>query len=184
LACGSNSLVAARCRDGREAAAPSENIVIRNCQMKDGHGGVVLGSEMSSGIRNVFVEDCKIGSPNLVRAIRLKSNSSRGGFLENLFVRNITVDQVKEAVVRINLQYEKDRGTNFPTVRNIHLTNITAEKCKRPFYFVGLPESKINNIIIQDCAFRDAAQPSVFQDVATVELRNFQLLPREGLDND
>jgi polygalacturonase len=173
-----------RGRDGRRSATPSENIIIRNCEMKDGHGGVVLGSEMSGGIRNVFVEDCKMGSPNLVRAIRLKSNSSRGGFLENLFVRNITVDQVKEAVVRINLQYEKDRGKFFPKVSNIHLANITSEKCKRPFYFVGLPESTIANVIIQDCTFRDAASPSVFQHVETVELRNFQLLPRDGLDND
>jgi polygalacturonase len=173
-----------RGRDGRESATPSENIIIRNCEMKDGHGGVVLGSEMSGGIRNVFVEECKMGSPNLNRAIRLKSNSSRGGFLENLFVRNITVDQVKEAVVRINLQYEKDRGEFFPTVSNIHLTNITAEKCKRPFYFVGLPESKIKNVVIQDCTIRNASSPSVFQDVETLELRDFQQPPREGLDND
>jgi polygalacturonase len=173
-----------RGRDGRQSGVPSENILIRDCQMNDGHGGVVLGSEMSGGIRNVYVEDCKMGSPNLVRAIRLKSNSSRGGFLENLYVRNIAVGQVKEAVVRINLQYEKDRGTDYPTVRNVYLTNITAEKCQRPFYFVGLPESKIEHVVIQDCTFHDAAEASVFRDVDTVELRNFRLLPHAGLDND
>ena len=173
-----------RGRDGRQAAVPSENIVIRDCQMKDGHGGVVLGSEMSGGIRNVYVENCKMGSPNLVRAIRLKSNSSRGGFLENLFVRNIAVDQVKEAVVRINLLYEKDRGTDFPMVRNIHLKNVTAEKCKRPFYFVGLPESTIKNVVIEDCTVSTASSPSVFEYTDEVQLRNFRLLPREGLDND
>src|SRR4029079_4683213 len=125
--------------DGRRIGVPSENIIIRGCKMKDGHGGVVLGSEMSGGIRNIFVEDCKMDSPNLLRAIRLKPNSSRGGYLENLFVRNLQVTQVKEAVVRINLQYDKDRGTNYPTVRNIQLQNITSDKSKRPFYFVGLP---------------------------------------------
>jgi polygalacturonase len=170
--------------DGQRSGVPSENIVIRNCQMKDGHGGVVLGSEMSAGIRNIFVEDCQMGSPNLVRAIRLKSNSSRGGYLENLFVRNISVVQVKEAVVRINLQYEKDRGKDYPIVRNIHLTNITAEKCKRPFYFVGLPESKISNVIVEGCTFHDATSPSVFEGVDELQLRNFRLLPRDGLDND
>ncbi len=173
-----------RGEDGRRAATPSENIVIRNCQMKDGHGGVVLGSEMSGGIRNIYVEDCEMGSPNLVRAIRLKSNSSRGGYLENLFVRNITVVQVKEAVVRINLQYEKDRGKYYPIVRNIHLMNITAEKCKRPFYFVGLPEAKIRNVVVEACTFHNATSPSVFEGVDEVQLRNFQLLPHAGLDND
>ena len=117
--------------DGRRIGVPSENIIIRGCQMKDGHGGVVLGSEMSGGIRNVFVEDCVMDSPNLDRAIRLKSNSSRGGYLENLFVRNVRVGQVKEAVVRINLQYDKDRGEHYPRVRNIHLAEHHVRK-KRP----------------------------------------------------
>jgi polygalacturonase len=163
---------------------PSENIIIRGCQMKDGHGGVVLGSEMSGGIRNIFVEDCVMGSPNLDRAIRLKSNSSRGGFLENLFVRNVRVAQVKEAVVRINLQYDKDRGEHYPQVRNIQLQDITSEKSKRPFYFVGLPNAKITNVLIENCTFQNASQPSVFEYTDDVRFRNFRLLPRDGLDDD
>jgi hypothetical protein len=151
--------------------------------MKDGHGGVVLGSEMSGGIRNVFVEDCEMGSPNLERAIRLKSNSSRGGFLENLFVRNIRVGQVKEAVVRINLQYDKDRGSNFPQVRNIELRNISCEKSGRPFYFVGLPEARITNVLIKDCTFQNAAKASVFEYTDDVRLENLRLLPSGGLDD-
>jgi len=170
--------------DGRRIGVPSENIIIRGCQMKDGHGGVVLGSEMSGGIRNVFVEDCTMGSPNLDRAIRLKSNSSRGGFLENLFVRNVKVAQVKEAVVRINLQYDKDRGEHYPVVRNIRLENITSEKSKRPFYFVGLPNSKITNIQVQNCTFQNVSQPSVFEHTSDLRFVNFRLLPASGLDDD
>jgi polygalacturonase len=170
--------------DGRRIGVPSENIIIRGCQMKDGHGGVVLGSEMSGGIRNIFVEDCVMGSPNLERAIRLKSNSSRGGYLENLFVRNLKVAQVKEAVVRINLQYDKDRGNHYPTVRNIELKNITSEKSKRPFYFVGLPNAKITNVLVENCTFQNASHPSVFENTDDVHFRNFRLLPREGLDDD
>ncbi|HEX6963157.1 MAG TPA: glycoside hydrolase family 28 protein, partial [Lacipirellula sp.] len=81
--------------DGRRLSVPSENIVVRNCTMKDGHGGVTLGSEMSGGIRNVFVEDCYMSSPNLERGIRLKSNTRRGGYLENMFVRNVEVGEVE-----------------------------------------------------------------------------------------
>jgi polygalacturonase len=170
--------------DGRRINVPSENILIRNCHMKDGHGGVVLGSEMSGGIRNIFVEDCVMGSPNLDRAIRLKSNSARGGYLENLYVRNVQVDQVKEAVVRINLQYDKDRGNHYPTVRNIHLQNITSEKSKRPFYFAGLPNAKITGVLVENCTFQNSSKPSVFEHTADVELRNFRLIPPEGLDDD
>jgi polygalacturonase len=170
--------------DGRRIGVPSENIVIRNCTMKDGHGGVVLGSEMSGGIRNVFVEHCTMDSPNLDRAIRLKSNSMRGGYLENLFVRNVRVGQVKEAVVRINLQYDKDRGEHYPRVRNITIENVTSEKSGRPFYLVGLDNAPIENVLIKDCTFKHAAKSSVFEHVDQLALRNFRLLPREGLDDD
>jgi polygalacturonase len=169
--------------DGRRIGVPSENIMIRGCEMKDGHGGVVLGSEMSGGIRNIFVEDCVMDSPNLERAIRLKTNSRRGGYLENLFVRRVRVGQVKEAVVRINLQYDKDRGEHYPIVRNIHLQNVTSEKSGRPFYFVGLENAKISNVVIEDCTFKNAAQPSVFENVEEVRLHNFRLLPNKGLDD-
>ena len=171
--------------DGRRIGVPSENIIVRGCTMKDGHGGVVLGSEMSGGIRNVFVEDCVMGSPNLERAIRLKSNSLRGGYLENLFVRNVQVGQVKEAVVRINLQYDKDRGEHYPAVRNIHIENVTSTKSGRPFYFVGLekaPNPKCRHRKLH--IFKNAAQPSVFEHVDQVTLRNFRLLPPKGLDDD
>ncbi len=170
--------------DGRRIAAPSENIIVRSCTMRDGHGGVVLGSEMSGGIRNVFVEDCAMDSPNLDRAIRLKSNSLRGGYLENLFVRNIQVGQVKESVVRINLRYEDGVGEHYPTVRNIHIENLSSSKSSRPFYLVGLDKAKIENVIIENCTFKNAAKPSVFEHVDQITLKSVRLVPREGYDND
>ena len=97
-------------------------------------------------------------SPNLDRAIRLKSNTMRGGYLENLFVRNVKVGQVADAVVRINLNYDKDRGTHNPTVRNIFIEGITSERSKHPFYFAGLDDSKIRNVVIENCTFKNAAK--------------------------
>lgn len=112
--------------DGRRVNIPSENIVVRGCEMKDGHGGVVMGSEMSGGVRNVFVENCTMDSPNLDRALRIKSNSVRGGFVENVYMRNVTIGQVGDAVLKINFYYgEKDTGQFTPTVRNIHMENVT-----------------------------------------------------------
>ena len=77
--------------DGRRVNVASENIVIQNCTMKDGHGGVVIGSEISGNIRNVFAEDCTMDSPNLDRALRIKTNSLRGGVVENIYMRNVTI---------------------------------------------------------------------------------------------
>ena len=74
-----------RNEDGRLWNIPSENIIVRNCTMADGHGGVVIGSEISGGCRNVFVENCEMDSPNLDRVLRLKTNTCRGGVTENIY---------------------------------------------------------------------------------------------------
>jgi polygalacturonase len=170
--------------DGRRIGVPSENIIIRDCQMKDGHGGVVLGSEMSGGIRNVFVENCEMDSPHLERAIRLKSNSLRGGYLENLYVRNVQVGQVIDAVVRINLNYDRDRGEHYPLVQNIFIEGVTSEKSKYPFYFAGLDGMQIRNVVLENCTFRNAAKPSVIENVDEITLRNVRLLPSDGIDHN
>lgn len=91
---------------------------------ENGHGGVVIGSEISGGYRNLFVENCRMDSPDLDRVIRIKTSTCRGGLIENVFVRNVTVGQCREAVLRINLQYENREKCNrgyAPTVRNVHL---------------------------------------------------------------
>jgi polygalacturonase len=113
--------------DGRRVGIPSENIIVQNCKMVDGHGGVVMGSEISAGVRNVFVENCAMDSPNLDRAIRIKSNSKRGGLVENIYVRNLDIGQVKESVLIIDMFYNVyggQVGTFIPQVRNIYLENI------------------------------------------------------------
>ncbi|TWT97658.1 Polygalacturonase [Botrimarina colliarenosi] len=160
--------------DGRRVGRPSENIVVRGCTMRDGHGGVVLGSEMSGGIENVFVEDCDMDSPHLERAIRLKSNSMRGGYLRNMQVRNIRVGEVSDAVFRVNLVYsEPESGPYPPAVSDVVLENITAEKCKRPMHLVGLPESPIRGLTVRNCRFGGAKQPSLIEHVESLTLENY-----------
>ncbi|MEI9904545.1 MAG: glycosyl hydrolase family 28 protein [Asticcacaulis sp.] len=96
--------------DGRRVNTPSENIVVRNCRMMGGHGGVSLGSEASGGIRNIFVHDCHMGSPNLNRALRLKSNSYRGGYIENIVFRDVTIDSVADDIFQVDLSYGEGRA--------------------------------------------------------------------------
>jgi polygalacturonase len=113
--------------DGRRVGITSENIYIQNCKMYDGHGGVTIGSEISAGVRNVFVENCMMDSPELDRAFRIKSNSRRGGFVENLYARNIQIGEVGESVLGIDLFYSvhgNQSGTFLPRVENIYLENV------------------------------------------------------------
>lgn len=151
-----------RNQDGRKWNIPSENIIVRNCFMKNGHGGVVIGSEISGGYRNLFVENCRMDSPDLDRVIRIKTSTCRGGLIENIFVRNITVGQCREAVLRINLQYENRENCNrgyTPTVRNVHLKNVTCEKSQLGILIIGLEdENHVNNISIEDCQFNNVSK--------------------------
>ena len=143
-----------RNQDGRKWNIPSENIIVRGCFMKNGHGGVVIGSEISGGYRNLFVENCRMDSPDLDRVIRIKTSTCRGGLIENVFVRNVTVGQCSEAVLRINLQYENREKCNrgyAPTVRNVHLKNVTCEKSKLGVLIIGLDDDKhVYNVSVED----------------------------------
>ncbi len=162
--------------DGRRLNIPSENIVIRHCEMKDGHGGVVLGSEISGSVRNVFVEDCVMDSPNLDRALRFKTNSVRGGVIENFFARRITVGQVAEAVILIDFNYEEgDAGQFTPTMRNIFVSDLTAKKGKYALFLKGYARSPITNMKIENCRFDEMANPNVVEHVKDISLTNITI---------
>ena len=142
---------------GRFAGRPSKNIIIRNCKMQNGHGGVVIGSEISGGCQNVYAENCEMDSPELERVLRIKTNSCRGGVIENINMRNITVGQCKEAVLKINTDYEPKevccRGFN-PTVRNVWMENVTCQKSRYGVMIVGMPDDcQVYDIDVKDCRF-------------------------------
>ena len=146
-----------RNNDGRLWNKPSENIIIRNCEMQNGHGGVVIGSEITGGCRNLFAENCKMDSPDLDRVVRIKTNTCRGGIIENIYARNIEVGQCGESVLKINLDYEPKeiccRGF-VPTVRNINIENITCNKSKYGVLIVALDSvTNVYDINVKNCRF-------------------------------
>ena len=146
-----------RNRDGRERNIPSKNIIIRNCEMKNGHGGVVVGSEISGGCQNVYAHDCVMDSPELERVLRIKTNSCRGGIIENINMRNIKVGVCKESVLKINLDYEHNeiccRGY-YPIVRNVYMENVTSEKSQYGVQIIGLDEDTyVYDITVKNCKF-------------------------------
>lgn len=140
--------------DGRRVGIPSKNIIVQKCKMIDGHGGVVMGSEITAGVNNVFVENCAMDSPNLDRAIRIKTNSKRGGTTEDIFVRNIEVGTVKECVLRVTMFYDiygSQVGNFIPAIRNISLENIKVKNGgKFGILADGYKESPIENITLKN----------------------------------
>ena len=151
--------------DGRRINTPCENIVIRNCDMKAGHGGVVIGSEISGGVRNVFAENLRMSSPDLERAIRIKTNSVRGGIIEHLRYRDITIGQVRDAIV-INFYYEEgDAGSFDPTVRDIEISNLTCEQAERVFQVRGFERAPIRDFRMLDLEFHKAGEIGTIEQV-------------------
>ncbi|OXA78529.1 Pectate lyase superfamily protein [Flavobacterium aquidurense] len=148
------AIKAGRDADGRRVAIPSKNIIVQNCKMIDGHGGVVIGSEISAGVNNVFVEDCIMDSPNLDRVIRIKTNSKRGGVIEDVFVRNLEVGTVKECVLKLNMFYNvygAQTGNFIPVIRNINLENINVKNGgKYSVWAEGYKESPVENITLKN----------------------------------
>ena len=146
-----------RNNDGRLWNQPSKNIIIRNCKMEDGHGGVVIGSEISGGCENVYAENCVMDSPHLERILRIKTNNCRGGHVQNINMRNVVVGQCKEAVVKINLDYERKeicyRGFE-PIVNNVNVENVTCQKSDYGVLIIGRDSlENVYDINIKNCKF-------------------------------
>jgi polygalacturonase len=165
-----------RNEDGRRVNIPSENIVVENCNMKDGHGGVVMGSEISAGVRNVYVRDCKMDSPELERAIRIKTNTLRGGFVENVFVKDIQVGQVKEALLRINTYYSihgNQEGHFIPSIKNIHLEDIQVENSGEYGILIkGRSENPVKNVTLTNVTIKGAKTPVSVENSELIVFKN------------
>ncbi|HNW60410.1 MAG TPA: glycoside hydrolase family 88 protein [bacterium] len=160
-----------RNEDGRRINVPSDNIIIRGCRMKEGHGGVVIGSEISGNCRNVFAEECVMDSPNLERALRIKTNSYRGGVVENIFMRHVRIGEVKEAVLLVDLNYQEGDGGAFtPVVRAIRLENVTSTKSRYALHLVGYERSPVQDIRLSDCRFDGVEKENVLRYVTGLQL--------------
>jgi polygalacturonase len=160
-----------RNRDGRRVGKPTENVIIRGCTMKDGHGALTIGSEMSGGVRNVFAENCNLDSPNLEQALRFKTNAMRGGTIENIFFRNIRIGQVKHAVLQIDFNYQEgSHGPERPVVRNIDIRDVTCKKAERALDVQGFPNAKIRDLRLERCVVEAAAKPNVVENVEGLTL--------------
>ena len=171
-----------RNRQGYDMGIPTENVIIRNCMMKDGHGGVVIGSEASGGTRNVYAYNCEMSSPNLDRALRLKSNKYRGGVVENIFMRDIKVGEVKNAAIRINQNYHSkvsDGEIRYTTYRNIFVERMTCNKADYAIQIMGLEALPIENVKLIDCQFNTIKKENVLEHVEGLVLENVTINGQE-----
>ena len=162
--------------DGRRVNVPVENVIVRDCVMKDGHGGVTIGSEITGGARQIFAERCRMDSPRLDRVLRFKNNAMRGGVIEHVYMRDVTVGEVAESVVNADFYYEEgDRGAFTPVLRDVEVRSVTSRKSKYAFYLRGFPRAPLVDLRIADCTFDGVAAPEVVEAVRDLTLANVRI---------
>ncbi|MBW4888538.1 glycoside hydrolase family 28 protein [Mucilaginibacter sp. HMF5004] len=164
-----------RDEDGRRIARPAENHIVEDCIMKDGHGGVGIGSEISGGAKNIYAINCSMDSKNLDRVLRLKTSSSRGGIIENVFMKDIKVGSFKTAAFSFDMFYEIP-GNFMPTIRNIWIENVDVEKGGNYGVFVkAYAESPVENLHVVNCNIRGVKTPSQIDHVKNMSYDNVMI---------
>jgi len=140
--------------DGRRVGRPTENVVMRHCSAKRGHGGLVIGSEMSGSVRNVFMHDCDFEGTD--RVLRIKSRPGRGGVVERVWVENVTARDMKREVVILNMDYSSDKNpvtdTAPPRFRDIHVKHVAAAGAPVAIRITGMESSPIETVTFSDLA--------------------------------
>ena len=166
-------------KSGRDAQArrlgvPCENITITNCTMLAGHGGVVIGSEMSGSVRKVTISNCVFDGTD--RGIRIKSTRGRGGVVEDIRVSNIVMSNIKQEAVVLNLKYSQmpaeAKSERTPIFRNVHISGMTVTDVKTPIKIVGLEEAPISDIVLRDIHIQGARQKCIFEDCERITMDN------------
>lgn len=156
-------------KEGRDWKMPCQNVVIEGCTVLHGHGGFVIGSEMSSGAKNIYVNNCLFNGTDT--GLRLKSTRGRGGVVENIYVNNINMVAIAGDAFTFDLYYankpvagkaDKDSSSGdaipavsdeTPCFKNLYINNIVCQGAKRAIYFNGLPEMPLANLQLTNSLF-------------------------------
>jgi len=167
-------------RAGRKMAAPAENYTITNCTMLSGHGGVVIGSEMSGGVKKIAISNCIFDGTD--RGIRIKTARGRGGVVEDIRVDNIIMKNIRDQAIVLDMQYAKTKeepvSERTPRFRNIHFSNITAQT-NQAGYINGLEEMPVENISFNNINI-DAATGFVIKNASNISFREVIITVKTG----
>lgn len=154
-------LKAGRNADGRDAGIPCENVIFRRCRAlgRCRSGGIVIGSEMSAGVRNILAEDCEFA--HNLNCVRIKSKDGRGGVVENIEYRNLHIHKGTRGV-SLCFRYgdvnpaddPKEKGVYLPTIRNIYGENIVCDEAVTGITLENIPGGRMENIHFKDCSIR------------------------------
>jgi len=183
--------------DGRKRGMPNENLIVKNCTVYHGHGGVTVGSEMSGGVKNMHVSDCTFIGTDV--GLRFKSNRGRGGVVDGIYISDINMVNITTNAISFNLFYggmsvsemiaaqkkENNSESSIPEVtektpqfKNISIRNVTCKGAMQAVYLQGLPEMNLENVLLDNITM-EANKGLLCMDVSGITIRNLFLKTKE-----
>ncbi|MCM1520026.1 MAG: glycoside hydrolase family 28 protein [Lachnoclostridium sp.] len=166
--------------DGRNRGVPCENVIVDNCRVFQGHGGFVVGSEMSGGVKNISVSNCRFIGTDV--GLRFKSQRGRGGVVENIYIRDINMYDITNEALLFDLYYFTKKTDVIPAVdittpefRDIYINNVVSHNSGQSMYFNGLPEKKISGIHVTDSYF-SSRRPARIVESEKITIENVTLI--------
>ena len=172
--------------DGRKRNMPCKNIVVKNCTVLHGHGGFVVGSEMSGGAKNMYVKDCLFMGTDV--GLRFKSKRGRGGVVENVFIDKVNMIDIKGEAILFDLFYGNKNVTDkgkvpaditTPEFKSIHIKNINCNGAKKAMFFNGLPEKNITEVSLENINIT-SDNGAEMVDAANITMTNADINCKKG----
>ncbi|NDV77979.1 glycoside hydrolase family 28 protein [Dysgonomonas sp. 511] len=183
--------------DGRRRNRPTENVLIDNCKVFQGHGGFVVGSEMSGGVKNISLSNCQFLGTDV--GLRFKSRRGRGGVVENIYIRDVNMFDIVTESFLFDLYYGGKSAVEMledgdvtpveetipavdettPAFRNIYVTNLTSRNARRALFFNGIPEMKIENINVENVTITAEYGAEVVES-KDINFKNVKIIPTKG----
>lgn len=180
-----------RDEEGRKRAMPTQDVIIKNCTVYNAHGGFVIGSEMSGGAKNIFVDDCTFVGSDI--GLRFKTTRGRGGIVENIFINNINMQNIPGEAILFDMYYmakdpivlegearEAPKVTfepitdATPQFKNIYIKNVVCNGAEKALFIRGLPEMNIQNIQIENF-MANTKQGIQINEAKNISLKNIQV---------
>ena len=181
---------------GRKRGLPTQNVVVRNCTVYHAHGGFVIGSEMSGGVKNMYVYDCSFIGTDI--GLRFKTNRGRGGVVENIYISDINMKDVVGEAILFDMYYaakdpiplagEKREPPKVETLpvteatpqfQNFYVQNVVCNGAEKAIFVRGIPEMNVKNIVLENMVFRSKKGIDMTEG-SNIQLKNIQLLTEES----
>ncbi|RYF92360.1 MAG: glycoside hydrolase family 28 protein, partial [Chitinophagaceae bacterium] len=181
-----------RDEEGRKRGMPTENVIVKNCTVYHAHGGFVIGSEMSGGARNIYVNDCTFIGTDI--GLRFKTTRGRGGIVENIYINNITMKDIPGEAILFDMYYAAQDpillageqrapprvealpvGEGTPQFRDIQINNVVCNGAGKAIFVRGLPEMNVKNIVLKDMVIQ-AQEGLDMTEGSNITLQNVKLI--------